>query len=138
MKKELRKDRAKVAVSEISEFGVLEMTRERTGLSIIDSLTECCDVCSGNGRIISKDTLLTRIDYWLRDYKQKKKDLRLKLYLHPEISKYLKEEKKRDYISLMWKNFVYLKVIEDVSMSKNEFRFTKMSDTSDITHEIGT
>ena len=29
MKKELRKDRAKVAVSEISEFGILEMTRER-------------------------------------------------------------------------------------------------------------
>ena len=39
MKKELRKDRAKVAVSEISEFGVLEMTRERTGLSILDSIT---------------------------------------------------------------------------------------------------
>ena len=36
MKKELRKDRAKVAVSEISEFGVLEMNRERTGLSIVD------------------------------------------------------------------------------------------------------
>jgi ribonuclease G len=137
MKKELRKDRAKVAVSEISEFGVLEMTRERTGLSIIDSLTERCDSCSGNGRIISKDTLLTRIDYWLRDYKQKNKDLRLKLYLNPEISHYLKQEKKRDYISLMWKNFVYLKVIDDLSMGKNVFRFTRMSDSTDITHEIG-
>ena len=61
MKKELRKDRAKVAVSEISEFGILEMTRERTGLSIIDSLTDCCEVCNGNGRIISKDTLLSLI-----------------------------------------------------------------------------
>ena len=70
MKKELRKDRAKVAVSQISEFGVLEMTRERTGLSIVDSLTDCCEVCAGNGRILSKDTLLTRIDYWLRDYKR--------------------------------------------------------------------
>ena len=138
MKKELRKDRAKVAVSEISEFGVLEMTRERTGLSIIDSLTECCDVCNGDGRIISKDTLLTRIDYWLRDYKQKNKDLRLKLYLNPEISHYLKKEKKRDYINLMWKNFVYLQVIDDISMGKNEFKFTKMSDSTDITREIGT
>ena len=65
LRKELRKDRAKVAVSEISEFGVLEMTRERTGLSIVDSLTESCDDCKGIGRIISKDTLLTQIDYWL-------------------------------------------------------------------------
>ena len=138
MKKELRKDRAKVAVSQISEFGVLEMTRERTGLSIIDSLTDSCEVCSGNGRILSKDTLLTRIDYWLRDYKKKHKDLRLKLYLHPRLAKYLKNEKTRDYISLMWKNFIYLKVISDDSMNKNEFRFTKMSDSKDITNEIGT
>ena len=132
MKKELRKDRAKVAVSQISEFGVLEMTRERTGLSIMDSLTDCCEVCAGNGRILSKDTLLTRIDYWLRDYKKKHKDLRLKLFLHPRLADYLKKEKTRDYISLMWKNFVYLKVITDDSMNKNEFRFTKMSDSKDI------
>ena len=138
MKKELRKDRAKVAVSQISEFGVLEMTRERTGLSIVDSLTDCCEVCAGNGRILSKDTLLTRIDYWLRDYKKKHKDLRLKLFLHPRLADYLKKEKTRDYISLMWKNFVYLKVITDDSMNKNEFRFTKMSDSKDITNEIGT
>jgi len=38
----------------------------------------------------------------------------------------------------MWKNFVYLKVIDDLSIGKNEFRFTKMSDSTDITHEIGT
>ena len=138
MKKELRKDRAKVAVSEISEFGILEMTRERTGLSIIDSLTECCEVCNGNGRIVSKDTLLTRIDYWLRDYKKQHKDLRLKLYLHPQLAEYLKKEKTRDYIRLMWKNFIYLKVINDDTMNKNEFRFTKMSDSKDITNEIGT
>jgi len=138
MKKELRKDRAKVAVSQISEFGVLEMTRERTGLSIIDSLTDSCEVCAGNGRILSKDTLLTRIDYWLRDYKKKYKDLRLKLFLHPQLADYLKKEKTRDYISLMWKNFIYLKVITDDTMNKNEFRFTKMSDSKDITNEIGT
>ncbi len=138
MKKELRKDRAKVAVSPISEFGILEMTRERTGLSIIDSLTEPCDVCSGNGRITSKDTLLTRIDYWLRDYKKKNKDLRLKLFLHPSIAKYLKKDKTKDYISLMWKNFVYLNVISDETMNKNEFKFTKMSDSNDITNEIDT
>ena len=138
MKKELRKDRAKVAVSEISEFGILEMTRERTGLSIIDSLTDCCEVCNGNGRIISKDTLLTRIDYWLRDYKKQNKDLRLKLFLHPELSDYLKKEKTRDYIRLMWKNFIYLKVVNDDTMNKNQFKFTKMSDSKDITNEIGT
>jgi ribonuclease G len=138
MKKELRLDRAKVAVSEISEFGVLEMTRERTGLSMIDSITEACDCCNGWGRIISKDTLLTSVDHWLREYKQQNKDLRLKLYLHPEIAAYLKNEKTRDFIKLMWQNFVYLKIIEDYSFNKNQFKFTKMNDDIDLTNEIGT
>ena len=66
------------------------------------------------------------------------KDLRLKLYLHPELSDYLKKEKTRDYIRLMWKNFIYLKVVNDSTMYKNQFKFTKMSDSKDITHEIGT
>ena len=70
--------------------------------------------------------------------KEPGKDLRLKLFLHPRLADYLKKEKTRDYISLMWKNFVYLKVITDDSMNKNEFRFTKMSDSKDITNEIGT
>ena len=138
MKKELRKDRAKVAVSEISEFGVLEMTRERTGLSIVDSLTESCEDCRGIGRILSKDTLLTQIDYWLRDYKQKNKDLRLKLFLHPEIAHYLKKEQKKSYIRLMWQNFVYLKIVEDINVEKNNFKFTKINSDKDITSEIVT
>ena len=138
IKKELKKGRAKVAISEISEFGVLEMTRERTGLSIVDSLTESCDDCRGIGRIISKDTLLTQIDYWLRDYKQKNKDLRLKLFLHPEIAHYLKKEQKKAYIRLMWQNFVYLKIVEDTNVQKNSFKFTKMNNDQDITSEIVT
>ena len=36
------------------------------------------------------------------------------------------------------KNFIYLKVINDEGMKKNEFRFTKMSSDKDITNEIGT
>ena len=138
IKKELKKGRAKVAISEISEFGVLEMTRERTGLSIVDSLTESCDDCRGIGRIISKDTLLTQIDYWLRDYKQKNKDLRLKLFLHPEIAHYLKKEQKKAYIRLMWQNFVYLKIIEDINVEKNNFKFTKINSDEDITSKIVT
>ena len=38
----------------------------------------------------------------------------------------------------MWKNFIYLKVVNDSTMYKNQFKFTKMSDSKDITHEIGT
>ncbi|MCK4579526.1 MAG: Rne/Rng family ribonuclease, partial [Candidatus Marinimicrobia bacterium] len=45
--KELKHDRAKVAVSPISEFGLLEMTRERVRLSLLHSVSEECPTCNG-------------------------------------------------------------------------------------------
>ena len=40
LRKELRKDRAKVAVAPITEFGLLEMTRQRIRLSLADSMSQ--------------------------------------------------------------------------------------------------
>ncbi len=94
LRKELKKDRAKVAVSPLSDFGLLEMTRQRIRLSLLDSMSEECPTCHGSGRIMSRETLITRIDYWLRRYKSKHRSLKLKLELHPEVSEFLKNNNK--------------------------------------------
>jgi len=73
------------------------MTRQRIRLSLIDSMSEDCPTCHGSGRIISKETLITRIDHWLRRYKSKHRDLRLILILHPELAGYIKNDKKKYY-----------------------------------------
>ncbi len=136
MRKELKKDRAKVAVSHISDFGLLEMTRQRIRLSLLDSMSEVCPTCYGSGRIISKDTLITRIDHWLRRYKIKKNDLRLKLQLHPEISEYILKEKKTVLRGLMWKHFTHLKIEESSEVSRDDFRFVHSKTNVDVTKEL--
>jgi ribonuclease G len=136
MRKELKKDRAKVAVSHISDFGILEMTRQRIRLSLLDSMSEVCPTCYGSGRIISKDTLITRIDHWLRRYKIKKNDLRLKLQLHPEISEYILKEKKTVLRGLMWKHFTHLKIEESSEVSRDDFRFVHSKTNVDVTKEL--
>ena len=125
IRKELRKDRAKVAVAPITEFGLLEMTRQRIRLSLLDSMSEECPACHGSGRIISKETLVTRIDHWLRRYKSKYRSLRLRLQLHPENAQYLSGEKKHILRGLMWQNFVHLKIEENVELPQDEFRFLR-------------
>jgi len=122
LRKELKKDRAKVAVSPISEFGLLEMTRQRIRLSLLDSMSEECPTCHGSGRIISRETLITRIDYWLRRYKAKHRSLKLKLELHPEIAEFLKNNKKA-LRGLMWQNFTYISIEGNNDISRDEFRF---------------
>ena len=136
LRKELKKDRAKVAVAPITEFGLLEMTRQRIRLSLLDSMSEECPTCHGSGRIISRETLVTRIDHWLRRYKSKHRSLRLRLQLHPENAQYLGGEKKHILRGLMWQNFVHLKIEENVELSQDEFRFFHTKDNADVTNEM--
>ena len=137
LRRELRKDRAKVAVAPITEFGLLEMTRQRIRVSLLDSMSEECPSCKGSGKIISIETLITRIEHWLRRYKTKHMSLRIKLQLHPKNANYLKKEKKSVLKGLMWKNFIHLKIIENSEMRLDEFRFLRSKDNVDITKEMG-
>ena len=132
----LKKDRAKVAVAPISEFGLLEMTRQRIRLSLLDSMTEECPTCHGAGQIISKETLITRIDHWLRRYKSKHRNLRLDLHLHPEIEEYLRIHKKKALRGLMWKNFVRLNISANASVPRDKFEFYTKPDGKNVTNAL--
>jgi len=136
LRRELKKDRAKVAVAPITEFGLLEMTRQRIRVSLLDSMSEECPACHGSGRIISQETLVTRLDHWLRRYKSKHRSLRLQLQLHPENSRYLNGEKKHILRGLMWQNFVHLKIEENSELRRGEFRFLRTKDGTDVTQEM--
>ena len=136
LRKELRKDRAKVAVSPITEFGLLEMTRQRIRVSLLDSMSEECPTCHGSGRIISKEALITRIEHWLRRYKSKHRDLRIILQLHEENADYIANDKKNILRGLMWKNFVHIKIETNKDVARDEFRFIKSKTGKDITNEM--
>jgi len=137
LRKELRKDRAKVAVSPISEFGLLEMTRQRIRLSLLDSMSDECPICHGSGRILSKDAVLTRIDHWIRRYRAKYRDLRLELHLHTTMADYLRDQKRRVMRGLMWQNLVHIKIKNDNSVPMDDFRFISVKSGSDVTDQIG-
>ena len=99
-------------------------------------MSEQCPTCHGSGRIISRETLITRIDHWLRRFKSKHRSLRLRLKLHPDNAHYLGGEKKHILRGLMWQNFVHLKIEENVELPHDEFRFLRTKDGADVTHEM--
>ena len=135
LRKELKKDRAKVAVSPISDFGLLEMTRQRIRLSLLDSMSDECPTCKGAGRIMSRETLITRIDHWLRRYKTKNRRLKLKLELHPEIADFLRDNKKA-LRGLMWHNFTYISVEGNSKIKRDEFRFLDSKNNGKIIEHV--
>jgi ribonuclease G len=68
---EIKKDRSKTKILQISEFGLIEMTRKRVRQSLERSLTQACPYCGGSGRIKSNTTI--SLEIWrelmkLRDF----------------------------------------------------------------------
>jgi ribonuclease G len=62
----LERDRARTRVGRVSSLGLIELTRKRTGESVTQEITEICPMCTGIGRIASKETVSLWIerDMW--------------------------------------------------------------------------
>lgn len=59
--KMLERDHAKTKVTQVSELGLVEMTRKRTRESLEHILTSICPVCEGRGRIKTPQTVCYEI-----------------------------------------------------------------------------
>jgi len=133
VRKELRRDKAAVSILEISDFGLLEMTRQRTRPNLLHSVSEPCPVCKGSGRITSKGSLVTQIESWFRRFKTESKERRVELYLHPELATYLRVNEKNLIKKMQWKHFIRIKVKEESTVNIDDFKVFSIKNGVEIT-----
>ncbi|MBN1829874.1 MAG: Rne/Rng family ribonuclease [Deltaproteobacteria bacterium] len=92
LKEELEKDKNKTNIQKISELGLIEMTRQRTGKSLSKILCETCPYCEGRGAVKSKTTICYEI---LRDLQRESLDPLSKaicVLAHPDVANILIED----------------------------------------------
>lgn len=51
----LSRDRTKHQVAEVTSLGLIQMTRKKLGLGLLESFSEPCEVCAGRGVIVRHD-----------------------------------------------------------------------------------
>ncbi|MGA9407347.1 MAG: Rne/Rng family ribonuclease [Bacteroidota bacterium] len=133
LKKEFRKDRAKATVLPMTEFCLVQITRQRIRQSIIHSFTEPCPVCGGSGLIQSKTTIVSQIERWIRRFKSESKEFRLILRVHPSIAQHLTGGTISRLTKIKLRFFVQIKLEEDKGLAIDEFRFISRKQDKDIT-----
>jgi ribonuclease G len=92
VEQELRRDRAPSKAVQVSDFGLIIITRKRVKSSLERTLTEPCPYCSGAGTIKTSTTICYDI---LTEVKKVSADLdgySLVLRVNPEIARALKDE----------------------------------------------
>jgi len=100
LKEALEKDRAKTTVLNLSELGLIEMSRKRTRENINLFLTEACFYCDGRGRLKSSTTICYDIFRDLERETVSDEGGKVYLLVNPEIERVLKEEERYSVMEL--------------------------------------
>jgi ribonuclease G len=91
---ELKHDRAKTNILEISSIGLIEMTRKRVHDNLGRTLCEPCSYCEGKGYVRSKSTVAYDIFRELRRKKALMSGEEVVVEAHPDVVQFLYEEER--------------------------------------------
>ncbi|NOY06536.1 MAG: Rne/Rng family ribonuclease [Chlorobi bacterium] len=133
MRREMRIDRAKSTILPLTEFCLMQITRQRIRDSVQFSVLEPCPTCDGTGLVQSKASLVMQIERWLKRFRTETSELRLILQVHPTAAEYLQEGKFNRLMKLMLKHFVRIKLQSDPSVQVGSFRFLSGRTGKDLT-----
>ena len=136
LKNAIKQDGSKASLSEFSNFGLLQMTRQRVGLSLLHTLTNKCKICYGLGRIPSPDTVLTNVENWINRFRTKNKDRRLIIYVHKTIEEYIYSSRKKSLNKFMLKKIMWIEFKTDSKLSAGEFKVFSKKRNNYVTDEV--
>jgi ribonuclease E len=110
LKEALKNDRARIQVGRISQFGLMEMSRQRLRTGVLEASTHVCDHCKGTGFIRSVPSSAL---YTLRAVEEemiKGRAAELTVFVAPEVAIYLLNKKRSELHTLEMRYGILLDV----------------------------
>ena len=122
LKEAMKEDSAKCTILGMSEFGLVEMTRQRSRESLVQTVFTACPYCLGSGTIKNFESVSIEIERALQKLINQQQ-FALRLVCHPEVSHYLHTEDK-DYLhKFAEKNNAQILFDTDDNLHLNDFHF---------------
>ena len=85
LKETMRKDRARIQIGEISNFGLLELSRQRLRPSVVENSSELCPHCGGSGRIQSIEVSAIQILRSIEEECSSEENMAISVSAHSDI-----------------------------------------------------
>lgn len=123
LKECMKDDSAKCTILTMSEFGLVEMTRQRSRGSLLQTLFTSCPYCVGSGMIKTHESVSIEIERALKKMINFHQQYAIRLVIHPELDDYLGIIDKEHLIQLAEKHNAILEFAADDNMHMNDFHF---------------
>src|ERR1019366_6761650 len=134
-----KKDRAKTKVLRMSQFGIIELTRQRMRPSLKRSIYFDCPHCKGAGLVKTPESMgldvMKKLSIALNDLKV----VRAELSVAPDVAFYLLNQKRAALAALELRTKKKLLIRSDASLGLDELKFELLDsrDGNVILEEIG-
>ena len=136
LKKEFRKDRAKVTVLPMSDFGLVQITRQRVRQNIMQTMKEVCPYCIGSGLLTKHSHIVYDLEEWIKKFKKSSGERRLILKCHPLFAMRLREGKDGSILKLQLKYLMRIKIEEDKNIQIGHLKFISAKTGNELTEII--
>lgn len=123
LKECMKDDSAKCTILGMSEFGLVEMTRQRSRGSLAQAYFTACPYCLGLGHVKTHETLSIEIERALKKIVGHQQQYGLCLFTHPELDHYLNIIDKSHLKKLADGLNAHLEFATDDNMHINDYRF---------------
>jgi ribonuclease E len=120
VKMSMKRDKAKVDISKISRFGLMQISRQKMGAPIEKGSYRTCEYCQGRGVVRSVETLAL---YYLRRVQTgitRKKVARVECRLPLDVAQYLLNKKRAELVDLENKHRAKIDIVPRYEMKPAE------------------
>ncbi|MBK4765216.1 MAG: Rne/Rng family ribonuclease [Pantoea sp. Brub] len=126
LKEELYQDRAKIQISQISRFGLLEMSRQRINISLGKSNNHICSKCHGTGIIKNQELLSYSILSLIKEKVIKYNIKEIHVVQEYPINIYNNTIITNEYIKIY--NYFILNVLNNKIYKNIDYQFLQLND----------
>ncbi len=119
----MKGDAAKCTILGMSEFGLVEMTRQRSRESLAQTLYQECSYCQGKGTIQTHESVSINLERSLKRLITVQQQFGIRVLCHPYLLTYIEREDKKDLVSLADELNCQLEFATDDTLHLNDIHF---------------
>lgn len=116
VKNAMKRDRAKVDISRISKFGLMQISRQKLGAPIETSNYRVCQHCKGRGIVRSVETLALFYLRRIQTGASRKEVARVECHFPLDVAQYLLNNKRHEISEMEARNKISIVIVADPTL----------------------
>jgi ribonuclease G len=121
MKEEMKDDRSKHTILQLSKFGLMEITRQRVRPELSIKTRESCPTCNGTGNVTASIQVSDQVENTVKYIFESQNERRITIVLHPYLYTYFSAGIFSRRFKWFMKYLRWVNLIEDSSKALNEY-----------------